>query len=331
MRWPTRRRPRSRYRPERLAPEASGALLSAAPRSCGRAGKRRCRHRGIGVLADCRTTVGHFWNQHWSPSNGVRLRSTRPSPGCPAHRKPELLACGQRPASKRPPGRTRSRHRAQTGSPRSPTGETLLRAFAMDVKGRAISTAAVHHGGVDISSTAGDLLEAARTKSQALAIVGAAGIGKTYRWSAIVEHAEHTGWQVLQARPAQAETRLVGSALIDLCDHIDDDALQRLPPPRRRLCQPRCCVARMGPQSRGLWRWDSRASCMTWPPWGPFSLLLTICNGSIQRRAPYSRSLGVGCRTQVWRCFSRTVWMQRRPSWLTWHARSCWGYRRSAP
>jgi DNA-binding CsgD family transcriptional regulator len=72
-------------------------------------------------------------------------------------------------------------------------------------------------------------LEAVLDQSQALLLDGPPGIGKTHRWSVIVDAALLGGRRVLRAQPAQAETRLVGSALIDLCDGITDDEIALLP------------------------------------------------------------------------------------------------------
>jgi DNA-binding CsgD family transcriptional regulator len=72
-------------------------------------------------------------------------------------------------------------------------------------------------------------LAAVLDQSQALLLDGPPGIGKTHRWTAIVQAAAAEGRRVLRAQPAQAEVRLIGSALIDLCDEVTDDQIARLP------------------------------------------------------------------------------------------------------
>ena len=69
-------------------------------------------------------------------------------------------------------------------------------------------------------------------RSTALVLEGPAGIGKSHRWTVIVNEARQRGWRVLRARPSQAETRLVGSALIDLFGDVSDAELAALPAPQ---------------------------------------------------------------------------------------------------
>jgi len=78
----------------------------------------------------------------------------------------------------------------------------------------------------------GAFLDAMTQRSTALMIEGPAGIGKTHCWAGIVDQARRRGWRVFQARPSQAETRLVGSALIDLFAGLDDTELAALPGPQ---------------------------------------------------------------------------------------------------
>jgi DNA-binding CsgD family transcriptional regulator/tetratricopeptide (TPR) repeat protein len=66
-------------------------------------------------------------------------------------------------------------------------------------------------------------------RSCALVLQGPPGIGKSYRLDATLAQARSAGWQVLRAQPAQAETRLIGSALIDLCDEVTDEEIAELP------------------------------------------------------------------------------------------------------
>ncbi|HYU85295.1 MAG TPA: hypothetical protein VEK80_10865, partial [Kribbellaceae bacterium] len=60
-------------------------------------------------------------------------------------------------------------------------------------------------------SAAEAFLDDVPTRSAALVIEGPAGIGKSHRWTAVVDEACRRGWRVFRARPSQAETRLVGS------------------------------------------------------------------------------------------------------------------------
>jgi DNA-binding CsgD family transcriptional regulator len=68
----------------------------------------------------------------------------------------------------------------------------------------------------------------------ALALRGPAGIGKTTVWQAGVDLATERGWCVLVARPAGVEASLSFAGLVDLFAHVDDAALDFLPPPQRR-------------------------------------------------------------------------------------------------
>jgi len=66
---------------------------------------------------------------------------------------------------------------------------------------------------------------------------GAAGVGKTTVWQAGVARAIDQGFFALTCRPARAERALPYSALGDLLDRIDDEALARLPAPQRRALE----------------------------------------------------------------------------------------------
>jgi DNA-binding CsgD family transcriptional regulator len=66
-----------------------------------------------------------------------------------------------------------------------------------------------------------------------LAIEGEAGIGKTTLVRQVLAAAEHAGWRLLVARPAEAERDLPFAALQDLLDDVADDVLAKLPPPQR--------------------------------------------------------------------------------------------------
>ena len=70
-----------------------------------------------------------------------------------------------------------------------------------------------------------------RASSRALLLEGPAGIGKTHMLRTLTGHAE-PDCRVMRAQPGQAEVRLVGSALIDLCADITDDEIAELPHPQ---------------------------------------------------------------------------------------------------
>lgn len=53
-----------------------------------------------------------------------------------------------------------------------------------------------------------------------LYLLGEAGIGKTTVWLAALERARASGFQVLVSRPAEAETPMSFSALLDLCRDV---------------------------------------------------------------------------------------------------------------
>jgi DNA-binding CsgD family transcriptional regulator len=72
-------------------------------------------------------------------------------------------------------------------------------------------------------------LEAARDRSRGLLLEGPPGIGKTHLWHEAIASAEAAGFRILRTQPAPAEVRLVGAALIDLCDEISDAELAALP------------------------------------------------------------------------------------------------------
>ena len=65
-------------------------------------------------------------------------------------------------------------------------------------------------------------------RSQGLVVEGPPGIGKTHHLTRLLEQAGE--WRILRAQPAQAEVRLVGSALLDLCDEVTDEEIAALPP-----------------------------------------------------------------------------------------------------
>jgi DNA-binding CsgD family transcriptional regulator/tetratricopeptide (TPR) repeat protein len=76
-------------------------------------------------------------------------------------------------------------------------------------------------------------LAGASTEPHALVVEGEAGIGKTTVWLAAQEQARDQGFQVLSARPAQAETVLAYATLADLLTRVDPAAWTNLPHPQR--------------------------------------------------------------------------------------------------
>ena len=78
------------------------------------------------------------------------------------------------------------------------------------------------------AATLVDWLASTRDASSACVVEGPAGIGKSYLIDELVARASE--WRVLRARPAEAEVRLVGSALLDLCADVTDAELAELPP-----------------------------------------------------------------------------------------------------
>jgi len=84
----------------------------------------------------------------------------------------------------------------------------------------------------ELPATVETFLDSVAHRSATLVIDGPAGIGKSHVFNGVVNEAIRRDWLVLSARPSQAETRLVGSALIDLLAGVDDATLHLLPPPQ---------------------------------------------------------------------------------------------------
>ena len=89
-----------------------------------------------------------------------------------------------------------------------------------------------------------DFLSATSGAPAALAITGAAGIGKTVVWKHSVQLARQSS-RVLACRPASAERPLAFSALDDLLAEVVDEVLPALPGPRRRAVE--AALLRDGP------------------------------------------------------------------------------------
>ncbi len=75
----------------------------------------------------------------------------------------------------------------------------------------------------------GRLLDGVADAPRAVAVDGAAGIGKTTLWAAGVGLARGRGFRVLQAQPAESEADLSYAALADLVGDVFDGTRSRLP------------------------------------------------------------------------------------------------------
>ena len=76
-------------------------------------------------------------------------------------------------------------------------------------------------------------LRAAESAAAAMSVFGQAGLGKSTLWRAIVQAARDSGFQVLCAAPAAAETGLAFGVVRDLFERLDDELLAQLPGPQR--------------------------------------------------------------------------------------------------
>src|SRR5688572_31205961 len=84
----------------------------------------------------------------------------------------------------------------------------------------------------EIAEASGFLDEAAE-RPRGLLLVGEAGIGKTTIWHAVIEEAAGRGYEVLQARPSEAEAELAFAGLTDLLARVDDTELTAVPDAQR--------------------------------------------------------------------------------------------------
>ena len=76
-------------------------------------------------------------------------------------------------------------------------------------------------------------LAAAASEPAGLVAEGEPGIGKTTLCLSAVELAEERGFQVLSARPAEAESVLAYASLADLLSGVGPSVLADLPTPQR--------------------------------------------------------------------------------------------------
>ena len=84
---------------------------------------------------------------------------------------------------------------------------------------------------------ANGFLDAAVQRSCGLLLVGEPGIGKTTIWTAVVDEAARRGFNVLVARPSEAEVELPFAVLADLLARVDDSVLAALPGAQRAALQ----------------------------------------------------------------------------------------------
>ena len=84
----------------------------------------------------------------------------------------------------------------------------------------------------EIAEASGFLADAA-TRGGGLVFAGAPGIGKTTIWAAAVDDAAARGFQVLAARPSEAEVELAFSVLSDLLAPVEEATLAALPGAQR--------------------------------------------------------------------------------------------------
>lgn len=84
----------------------------------------------------------------------------------------------------------------------------------------------------ELAEANGFLAEASE-RARGLLLAGEAGIGKTTIWSAVVEEAARRGFEVLAARPSEAEGELAFAVLVDLFARVDGDVLAELPDVQR--------------------------------------------------------------------------------------------------
>ena len=80
-------------------------------------------------------------------------------------------------------------------------------------------------------------VEAPERAARALVLAGEAGIGKTTLWQAGLELARERGLRVVTCSPAEVETKLAYSALVDLLDDAFDLVAPTLPTPRRHALE----------------------------------------------------------------------------------------------
>jgi DNA-binding CsgD family transcriptional regulator len=87
------------------------------------------------------------------------------------------------------------------------------------------------------------VLERATTGAEACVIEGEAGVGKTTVWAAALDAASERGYEVVSARPAEAETSFAFAAVGDLLRESLDTVLPALPSPQRHALEIALLVA----------------------------------------------------------------------------------------
>jgi DNA-binding CsgD family transcriptional regulator len=98
--------------------------------------------------------------------------------------------------------------------------------MAFEIVGRDDELASIHA-----------FVDERRVGPAVLELDGDAGIGKSTLWLAGVERARAGGFRVLSSRPAEAESGLAHAGLGDLFEHVLDEVLPLLLPPRRRALE----------------------------------------------------------------------------------------------
>jgi DNA-binding CsgD family transcriptional regulator len=87
------------------------------------------------------------------------------------------------------------------------------------------------------------VLERATDRAVACVVEGEIGVGKTTVWTAALAAAAESGYAVVSARPAEAETAFAFAAVGDLLRERLDIVLPALPPPQRRALETALLVA----------------------------------------------------------------------------------------
>jgi DNA-binding CsgD family transcriptional regulator len=86
-------------------------------------------------------------------------------------------------------------------------------------------------------ATIREFVDTADASCFALVLLGEPGIGKSALWLAGVDYAAAQDVRVLVSRPAEPERSLAYLGIGDLFEHVLDDVLPRLSPPRRRALE----------------------------------------------------------------------------------------------
>ncbi|HWF25390.1 MAG TPA: AAA family ATPase [Solirubrobacteraceae bacterium] len=110
-------------------------------------------------------------------------------------------------------------------------------------------------------------LAAASGEFAALALEGAAGIGKTTVWERGRRRAEERGAHVVWCRPSVAEAKFSFAGVGDLLARVEEETLGALPDPQREAL----AVAMLRAKPARAWRPASRLPSTSPPPSGASS------------------------------------------------------------